>query len=127
MDTWDKFHAELDTIRRNNILFYCASICSIFIGLTRLTEPMIWHSLQELLCTTRKTSASTKDRRQRWLERMKEDTLCSFLNSSAKTAYVYLILEGVCKVLRKREYEADIMSMTTGTAKSRGQKGKTAA
>ena len=59
---------------------------------------MIVLELRHALCCSRKAETTRKMRRL-----YTEDTLCSFLVSSFNIEYVYLMLQGLTKVLKDRE------------------------
>ena len=50
-----------------------------------------------------------KRKRTSWKERKSQGTLCSFLGCSAKTQYVYVILEAVNFVLKEQQLQKELM------------------
>ena len=92
---------------------YWASISCIFVVITRMSEPMIKKAAKEFFCEPfriRKVSYRPQLKRKRtsWKERKYEGTLCSFLGCSAKTQYVYVILEAVNFVLKEQQIQLEL-------------------
>ena len=104
---------DCDQLHDVMIYTYWSACTCILVVVARMSEPMIRRAFADFFCCRngrkKYVRRSAKPRESLgWQTRKFQDTMNTFLGSSAKTEYVYVILESVCRVLKEREFNAEM-------------------